>query len=248
MPQAPQFHLTFGEEKISQQRLDLEWKAWPEFMHHDAKINALWGNLYRDFPEYQVVVYEGEQIAGLFNTLPIHYIDTIENLPEEGLDWAFQKAHEDFEAGRIPNLLVGIQILIHPDYQGQGFSYHMLDFMKEVAIKHQLKAIALPLRPTFKSKYPSMPMQEYMHWKKEDDLPFDPWIRVHIKAGGRLIKTCNDSMDITGTIAEWKRWTGMQFEKSGNYEVEGALCPVQIDLENDLGCYMEPNVWVVHVF
>ena len=30
------------------------------------------------------------------------------------------------------------------------------------------------------------------------------------------------------------------------YVVDGALCAVKIDRENDLGVYIEPNVWVTY--
>jgi len=38
----------------------------------------------------------------------------------------------------------------------------------------------------------------------------------------------------------------MTFPDSGEYVVEGALCPVAIDKEEGLGRYVEPNVWVVY--
>ncbi len=38
----------------------------------------------------------------------------------------------------------------------------------------------------------------------------------------------------------------MKFPESGWYVVEGALCPIRIDMEKDLGVYIEPNVWVSH--
>ena len=53
-------------------------------------------------------------------------------------------------------------------------------------------------------------------------------------------------MVITGTVAEWEEWTHMRFPKSGRYVVPGALEPVVIDRENDLGRYVEPNVWMRH--
>jgi hypothetical protein len=43
-------------------------------------------------------------------------------------------------------------------------------------------------------------------------------------------------MIITGTVSEWEGWTDMRFPESGAYVVEGALQPVEMDLERDLGC------------
>ncbi len=51
---------------------------------------------------------------------------------------------------------------------------------------------------------------------------------------------------IPGTVAEWEKWTNMRFPETGDYVVNGALNPVNIDVERDKGVYIEPNVWVVH--
>ena len=74
----------------------------------------------------------------------------------------------------------------------------------------------------------------------------DSWLRVHERFGGKIIKVCSKAMDIRGSIQDWKNWTGLDFPKSGSYNIDGALKPVEIDLENDEGIYIEPNVWVEH--
>ena len=38
----------------------------------------------------------------------------------------------------------------------------------------------------------------------------------------------------------------MKFPQSGRYIIEGALNPIEIDIEKDEGVYIEPNVWIVH--
>lgn len=38
----------------------------------------------------------------------------------------------------------------------------------------------------------------------------------------------------------------MRFPESGKYVVPGALEPVVIDIESDIGLYIEPNVWMYH--
>ena len=53
-------------------------------------------------------------------------------------------------------------------------------------------------------------------------------------------------MTITGSVADWERWTEMEFPDSGRYVVPGALEPVSIGREQDLGTYVEPNVWMHH--
>ena len=53
-------------------------------------------------------------------------------------------------------------------------------------------------------------------------------------------------MIISGSRAEWETWTGMKFPQSGSYVIPGALNPVEMNVENDDGIYIEPNVWLVH--
>jgi hypothetical protein len=50
----------------------------------------------------------------------------------------------------------------------------------------------------------------------------------------------------TGTVAQWEEWTGMSFPETGEYIVPGALQPVHIDREKDLGRYEDPGVWMRH--
>ena len=47
-------------------------------------------------------------------------------------------------------------------------------------------------------------------------------------------------------IAFWETWAGRSFETSGRYLVEGALVPISIDLDRQIGRYEEPNVWVAY--
>jgi len=89
-------------------------------------------------------------------------------------------------------------------------------------------------------------MDDYIHWENEKKLPFDPWIRVHVKAGGKIVSTCTRSMDISGTIADWEEWTNSRFPISGDYMIDEALVPVKIDVTKNTGHYMEPNVWIAH--
>jgi len=89
-------------------------------------------------------------------------------------------------------------------------------------------------------------MERYIRWTREDGLPFDPWIRTHVRLGARIVRVAPRSMVTRGTVAEWEEWTEMSFPESGPYVVPGAMAPLEIDVEADLGIYVEPNCWVVH--
>jgi hypothetical protein len=68
---------------------------------------------------------------------------------------------------------------------------------------------------------------------REDGLPQDPWLRVHVRAGGRIVGTRKRAMVIPGLLDEWRSWTGLPFDVSGPVVVPGALVPVQCSVEHD---------------
>ena len=103
-----------------------------------------------------------------------------------------------------------------------------------------------PVRPTAKHLEPFTPIGEYVGRRTAEGLPADPWLRVHVRAGGVIVKIAPASMVIPGTIAEWSRWASMAFPASGQIAVPGALVPIHVSVEQDQAVYVEPNVWVRH--
>jgi GNAT superfamily N-acetyltransferase len=215
-------------------------------MQHDAMVEQHWPRLYSDFLNFQFAAFSEEVFVGVGNIVPIHWKSEFSHLPPRGLDWALAKAVGDYKMGLSPNLLVGVQILINPDLRNRGLSYKFIEAMKRLARTYGIEHIALPVRPTLKHEYPLVPMEEYIRWTNDQGDSFDPWIRVHIKAGGTMVSVCPESMTIQGKVNEWQQWTGLSFQSSGLYTIKQALSPVHIDLEEDLGEYIEPNVWFIH--
>jgi len=240
------YKIIIGEPEIEGFQKDLGAKTWPVFMQHDAIVNKYWPFLYTRFLNFQFALFENDEIAGIGNALPLNWQKSFTELPDAGMDWAMEKANLDFQESIKPNLLVGLQILVNKKYQGQGVSYEMLEIMKGIAKSNGIDTVALPVRPTLKCNYPLIPMDEYINWKNKDGLPFDPWIRVHMKAGGKFAGICNCSMDISAAVSDWGKWSGLIFHGSGNYIIDKALVPVVVDTEMETGRYLEPNVWITH--
>jgi hypothetical protein len=103
-----------------------------------------------------------------------------------------------------------------------------------------------PVRPSQKALEPTVPIGDYVAWRRPDGLPHDPWLRVHERLGGRIVKIAPTSMTITGTLAQWRAWTSLPFDTSGDVVVPGALVPVHASVEHDHAVYVEPNVWMQH--
>lgn len=118
--------------------------------------------------------------------------------------------------------------------------------MKALAAEHGLRDLIVPVRPSQKARYPLIPIERYMTWRRPDGSPFDPWLRTHWRVGAECLRAEPSSMIVTGTVAEWESWTQMRFPESGAYVVPGALAPVTIDCEQDQGRYVEPNIWMRH--
>jgi hypothetical protein len=116
--------------------------------------------------------------------------------------------------------------------------------MADLARDAGLKSLVAPARPSWKDRYPLIPIEEYATWRREDDLLFDPWMRVHERLGGRSLRAEPRSMRITGSVADWETWTGMEFPADGDYVFHGGLA--HLNVHDDVGQYWEPNVWMLH--
>jgi hypothetical protein len=89
-------------------------------------------------------------------------------------------------------------------------------------------------------------MTEYAYRVRPDGLPEDPWLRVHTRVGGTIDSVAPASMTVGAALEEWRRWTGLPFDTTGDVEVPGALVPVRCEAERGYGVYVEPNVWMRH--
>lgn len=221
-------------------------RIWPAFMLEDVTSFRYWNQLYNVFPEYQTCFLDesGAVVANAF-TVPLYWDGKLHNLPP-GWDEVMAWALADRASGKAPNTLSAISAEIAPEYQGKGLSAEPLKQMQRIASARGFTSLIAPVRPTLKSRYPLVPIERYAYWTRPDGLPFDPWMRVHARLGATILKPAPRAMYVPGTVAELEEWTGMVFPESGQYIVPGALQPITIDREADLGEYYDPNVWMRH--
>lgn len=168
------------------------------------------------------------------------------DLPPDGWDGVIRWAWLDDLARRTPTHASALEILIRPDLRGQGLSLRMLEAMRANVRRQGFSNLFAPVRPSGKNAEPHTPMAEYARRIRDDGLPHDPWLRVHARAGAEVIGVCPCAMTIRGTVAQWRSWTGLGFDTSGNVVVPEALLPVHCSLEHDHAVYVEPGVWVHH--
>ena len=211
---------------------------WPEFMAHDPVVQSFWPQLYDQYPDFQlwVVDREARRTVGYACTLPVRWEGEIE---PRGVDWALSNG-----AAGDPTTLCAIVAGIVPEYRDSGLSAAIVRRMASLAPAHGLDALIAPVRPTWKERYPLVPIERYLLWRREDGLLYDPWLRTHERLGAEVVGPASRSMTITGSREEWEEWTGLQFPEDGDYVVPRALAPVSF--ANGSGTYVEPNVWVRH--
>lgn len=226
--------------ELRARRLELG-DAWPAFMYEDPIANRLWDEQYEQFPDLQLYLLDDEdRYVAESNAVPIPFGPG--ELPEDGWDAAMEAAF----SGQPAVAVSAIAITIGVDHRGKGLSKVMLDAMRTAVAARGLSDLVAPVRPNLKHRYPLVPAERYVEWRREDGSLLDPWLRVHEAAGAALVCVAPRSMRIPGTVAEWEGWAGMAFPESGSYVVPGALVPVEIDRERDEGVYVEPNVWMHH--
>jgi GNAT superfamily N-acetyltransferase len=218
----------------------LSRRTFPEYMHHNQSGTRFWRRLYDEHPDFQLALLDGDELVAELHSVPAPWDGTDGDLPS-GWDEAFVRA---FESGRAPTVLCALAISVRPDQQGRQLSGRMLNAMRDAAGAHGLRELIAPVRPTLKARYPLIPIERYVEWRRDDGSHFDPWIRVHERVGGSIRAPAPESMVIEAPVADWESWCAMSFPSDGDYVVPGMLAPLVV--RGGVGRHVEPNVWLRH--
>jgi len=235
--------LLWGEEIMS---------AWPRFMLNDPIANLYYSDERLErYHEFILLAYDEnapEKLLARGFSVPFCLAPEFgrNELPDGGWDTVVQWADQDFLLNRTPNVVSALEIAIAPSAQGQGLSSKMVQAMRENTKRLGFKELVAPVRPSHKHLEPHLPIENYAHRVREDGLPTDPWLRVHARAGGEILKVAPYSMVIANTLEAWRTWTGLPFDQTGPCVVPQALVPVHVSVEQNHAAYVEPNVWVTH--
>ncbi|GGT34896.1 N-acetyltransferase [Streptomyces purpureus] len=222
---------------------------WPEFMLHDPIGWANIGRIVAELPEYVLVATDADDkvLARAFSVPFQLGAKGRGELPATGWDQVLLWAFSDLRHGRIPDTVSAIEVAVDEGVQGTGLSARMLAAMRDNARALGFREVVAPVRPSAKHREPGTSIEEYaFRTRPEDGLPYDPWLRVHVRAGATVEAVAPASMTIAASVGQWREWTGLPFDADGPVEVEGALVPVHCEASRGYAVYVEPNVWVRH--
>jgi hypothetical protein len=245
LDQKDHFIYSFSERPELREENDrLSENSWPIFLQHGNITHWHW--LFEHFPRYQVLICDREgHLISAGHCVPLVWDGKVADLPTtiEGIllrgDWVIREQKK-------PNTLCAVAAMVSAEKRGQNLSYTLIQKMRSMAKESGFSSLIAPVRPTLKSNYPLIPMEQYVEWKREDHFPFDPWIRVHWRLGAQALGVAHNTLTVEGTLSQWEEWTGMKFPGSGSYIIPGGFQPLKIDHEQNLGCYEDPNFWMVH--
>lgn len=228
---------------LSEDLMALNRQSWPDFIIYGDRYS--WRRFYSELGDFILLLTDRNGLlVGAGFTVPVFWsgeledvLSSIEIIVETGLE----------SKGKPVNTLIPVAAIVDKRFRGENISAEILKQMKLKAIEHGLSNLIVPVRPTWKTRYPMQSIESYATWKNKDGLLYDPWLRTHQRLGATIMKCVDSTLKIEGRIQDWEKWTGMIFPESGEYIVKHALRPVQIDVESDLGVYHEPNVWMQHL-
>ncbi|KAM6530106.1 hypothetical protein FALCPG4_008230 [Fusarium falciforme] len=133
----------------------------------------------------------------------------------------------------------------------------------QAALKQTICRTPSPFRVTPQSTVQPITISSKDHALKSS-LPFDPWLRKHVRMGAKIAKVAHKSMEVEASLDDWAAWTGIDFDSFPNAPIvremdgksrvveytqvalQGGLVPLKVYREEKRAVYIEPNVWIYH--
>ncbi len=173
---------------------------WPEYNRHGNDTPTYFGQLAVRWAECQFLFVDAREDVPVARgrTIPFRWDGTLDDLPA-GIDAAGLRAVSGTEA---PTSLSALAAEVVRPLQGSGLSRLVISTMGEVARRAGLSVLVASVRPSWKDRYPLIPIDRYARWEREDGLPFDAWLRVHSRLGGTLLRCEPYSLRIEAHVGE----------------------------------------------
>lgn len=180
------------------------------------------GNLLKYFPEGQICIQYGKKIIASSSCLIINF----DNYSEES-SW-----NELTDSGNIANhdtygdTLYGMEIMVHPNFQGMKLSRRLYDARKELAKKYNLRRIIIGGRlPNYHKYQPTLSIDEFVEKVLNRSL-YDPVLTAQLSNGFTLKKVLPDYLPSDkescgyATLLEWVNYnyeTKKDVSSQGHY-------------------------------
>lgn len=194
-------------------------------MQHSGVAARTRERLNRLASEYQFFILdENKNICGIGRSVPLDWNGAKETLPA-GYDEARTHAVAALPQQRSAHALLGLSITIPPCFRKRGVSSIAIRAMKALCSANGHKLLVIAARPILKALYPLTSIAEYASWTDDEGLPFDPWLRLHVRHGAQMLNSAPKSMMISGSVADWETWTGLRFPRTGAYVIPGGGSP-----------------------
>ena len=188
--------LTFAERPDLAARTDEVPAAFPEYMGHGEVLVEHWGKLRERLPELQLVLWDEarDAVVGYGRTMPAR---EREGLPG-GVDDMVGRWFGETVRGWNPTCsrrwsrssTTGGAARACPASSSTGCA--------SLPARSGFSSLIAPVRPTWKARYPLIPMDDYVGWTRTDGLRFDPWIRLHTRLGAERLDVCPASLHHRG--------------------------------------------------
>ncbi len=155
-------------------------------MRHDPIGGLFYGNVEARFAAFVLVGQDdaGEVVACAYS---IPFMREAGALPDNGWDHVVRNGLFASLRGAQPNVVSAVEIAVRPDRQRTGLSHTMLLALRANAARRGFPELLAPVRPNGKIDVHEL-MSTYAVRVRVDGLPVDPWLRVHVRAGGRIEK------------------------------------------------------------
>lgn len=199
--------------------LELVRQGWPDWFAWDG-LDRL-SRVLEASPKTQLLGFDGQELVAVANAVTVPFDGPLAELPDRGWDWAVDSA------GPGPTL-VALAVTVAREHRGRGYSRVMLEALAGLRRSQGCDRLVVAVRPN--AKPADVSFGAWVAQTRGDGLPADPWLRTHVRAGGRVLHTCHSSMSLS-----WPASRGAAV---------GLLAPAQT--RGGRVHYVEPNVWVVH--
>ena len=159
-----QVHTLKDRPDLSGELQKLNRKSWPDFIIYGDSYS--WDRLYAELSDFLLLLTDKNDllIGGGF-TVPVAWngklddlLSSIEKIILNGLE----------SKGSSANTLIAIAALVDKRFRGQSISADILKQIKYLAIQRGFQNLIIPVRPTWKTRYPLQSIESYSKWRNKD--------------------------------------------------------------------------------